>query len=96
MDVGTVLVPFSKLPPAWGDLRYLYGLNPMSGAVEGFRWCLLHSNMLTTRMLDGKVVEIPVDPPLLLVSVSTVSAAFLLWLGIKWFKKMESTFADIV
>ncbi len=44
---ATVIFPFSKLPADWGNWRYLWGLNPMSGVVEGFRWCLLHHRMLS-------------------------------------------------
>ncbi len=41
----TVIVPFSKLPIWLGNWKWLYGLNPMAGVVEGFRWCLLHPHM---------------------------------------------------
>jgi lipopolysaccharide transport system permease protein len=41
----SVSFPFSRLPERWGIWRYLYGLNPMSGIVEMFRWCLLHNHM---------------------------------------------------
>ena len=60
----TVIVPFSEFRQRFGDrlgaLCYLYGLNPMAGVVEGFRWCLLHDRMTTTsaveRVLEGRVV----------------------------------------
>jgi lipopolysaccharide transport system permease protein len=38
MLVTPVAYPASFVPEAW---RPLYGLNPMAGAVEGFRWALL-------------------------------------------------------
>ena len=41
----TVIIPFSKMPERFGIWKYLYGLNPMGGVVEGFRWCLLHPHM---------------------------------------------------
>jgi lipopolysaccharide transport system permease protein len=41
----SVIVPFSRLPERWGAWRYLYGLNPMAGIVEMFRWCFLHNHM---------------------------------------------------
>lgn len=41
----TVIIPFSKMPERFGFWKYLYGLNPMAGVVEGFRWCLLHPDM---------------------------------------------------
>ena len=51
----TVIIPFSKIPEKFGVFRYLYGLNPMAGVVEGFRWCLLH-----TRMFIEKNIETPI------------------------------------
>ena len=37
-----VMYPSSLLPPAW---RVLYGINPMAGVVEGFRWGLLGTEL---------------------------------------------------
>jgi len=68
----------SSLVPA--SLRPFYGLNPMAGVVEGFRWALL-----------GKTHA---PGPLLWVSVAAV--VVLLLAGLRYFRKMESTFADIV
>jgi lipopolysaccharide transport system permease protein len=36
-----VAYPSSMLPEPW---RTVYGINPMAGVVEGFRWCLLGTN----------------------------------------------------
>jgi lipopolysaccharide transport system permease protein len=52
----TVIVPFSKLPDWLGNWKWLYGLNPMAGVVEGFRWCLLHPHMKNTRDVP-RVIE---------------------------------------
>ena len=60
--------------------RALLGLNPMAGVVEGFRWALL-----------GKANP---GGPLLIVSVVAVIA--MLIGGLVYFRKTESTFADIV
>jgi lipopolysaccharide transport system permease protein len=65
------------LPEPW---RVLYGLNPMAGVVEGFRWALL-----------GKVGGIE---PLIIVSALVVCA--LLFGGMAYFRRMEKTFADVV
>jgi lipopolysaccharide transport system permease protein len=57
---ATVIFPFSKLPESLGNWRYLWGLNPMCGVVEGFRWCLLHHRMLSevnTTLLDPRTIE---------------------------------------
>jgi lipopolysaccharide transport system permease protein len=43
------------VPPGWK--RTIFGLNPMSGVVEGFRWCML-----------GK----PAPGPMLVVSTLTI------------------------
>jgi len=61
--------------PAW-----LYGLNPMSGVVEGFRWALLGSG----------------SPPGPILAVSAAVSLVLLVSGAFYFRRMERTFADIV
>ena len=67
----------SLVPERW---RPLYGLNPMAGVVDGFRWALL-----------GK----PERPgPLLIVSVLTVLLVFIG--GLFYFRRMERSFADVV
>jgi lipopolysaccharide transport system permease protein len=72
-----VAYPASLVPD---KLRWLYGLNPMAGVVEGFRWSLLG-----TGQAPGA---------LLLVSTSTV--ILLLGSGLFYFRRMEETFADVV
>lgn len=72
-----VAYPSSLIPEQW---RWLYGLNPMAGVVEGFRWALL-----------GKT-----DPPGALLAVSIAVVILLLIGGLYYFRKMEQEFADIV
>jgi lipopolysaccharide transport system permease protein len=72
-----VAYPSSLLPARW---RFLYGLNPMAGVVEGFRWVLLGTN---TR-----------PGPMIAVSALTVLA--LLITGAFYFRRVESRFADVV
>jgi lipopolysaccharide transport system permease protein len=72
-----VAYPSSLIPEQW---RWLYGLNPMAGVVEGFRWALL-----------GKT-----DPPGALLAVSIAVVILLLIGGLDYFRKMEQEFADIV
>lgn len=81
----TVIVPFSRIPERFGDWRYLYGLNPMAGVVEGFRWCLLHS-------VDGASME----PPWALLAVGAPVTLMILMAGLYYFRRVESQFADIV
>ena len=72
-----VAYPSSLIPHKW---RFLMGINPMSGVVEGFRWALLG-----TAHVD-----------LGLMAVSVVSVLLLLAGGLAYFDRMEETFADLV
>jgi homopolymeric O-antigen transport system permease protein len=72
-----VVYPSSIVPERW---RVLYGVNPMAGVVEGFRWALL-----------GKSAS---PGPMLLVSVAVV--ILILVGGLYYFRRMEATFADVV
>ncbi|MFC1496875.1 ABC transporter permease [Verrucomicrobiota bacterium] len=83
----SVIIPFSKIPKAWGAWKYLYGLNPMGGVVEGFRWCLMHNRM---------TAEHAVGPPWILMGTGFVVAMCLLGFGLYYFRKTERYFADIV
>lgn len=60
--------------------RLIYSLNPMVGVVEGFRWALLGTD--TT--------------PGPIIIVSSIVALLLLAGGAIYFRRMESSFADIV
>jgi lipopolysaccharide transport system permease protein len=61
--------------------RLLYSLNPMVGVIDGFRWCIL-----------GGQSEIYPESMVL----SIVITIFFLWFGIRRFRKMEKTFADLI
>jgi len=68
----------SKLvPPQW---RTLYGLNPMAGVVDGFRWAVLGTGTASNAMI--------------LISIAVV--LFVLIGGLAYFRRMERTFADMV
>ncbi len=67
----------SLLSEPW---RTLYGLNPMVGVVEGFRWALLGTE----------------TQPGWMALVSAIAALFLLITGAFYFRRMEKTFADII
>jgi lipopolysaccharide transport system permease protein len=64
-------------PEEW---RWLYGLNPMAGVIEGFRWALLGTEWEPGTLIVGSVAV----TALLLVS------------GLLYFQRMEETFADVV
>jgi len=72
-----VAYPSSIVPEQW---RPLYGLNPMAGVVEGFRWALL-----------GKS-----QPPGAMLWVSVAVVIVILFGGLYYFRRMEQQFADIV
>ena len=65
------------IPDRW---RWLYGLNPMAGVIESFRWAWLGT---------------PPPSPSLLVA-STVGVVILLTAGVIFFHRMERTFADTI
>ena len=69
--------PSSLLQQPW---RTLYGLNPMVGVAEGFRWALLGTN----------------TAPGPIIAVSSAAAILILVTGAFYFRRMEKTFADIV
>jgi len=71
-----VAYPSSIIPDRW---RLLYGLNPMVGVVEGFRWALLGQQELAWDLL----------------AVATVVVLALLISGLFYFRRMEHEFADI-
>lgn len=68
----------SNIPADW---RLLYGLNPMVGVIDGFRWCLLGG-------------EAKIHWPSFGLSIGVTS--FVLWYGIKVFRRTEKTFADLI
>jgi len=72
-----VVYPASLVPDRWS---LLYGLNPMTGVVEGFRWALL-----------GKT-----GAPDAMLAVSTIAVLAVFIGGLYYFRRAENTFADVV
>jgi lipopolysaccharide transport system permease protein len=72
-----VAYPSSMIPEPW---RTVYGLNPMAGVVEGFRWALLGTG----------------SPPGPMLAVSALAAIAAAAGGAVHFRHMERTFADVV
>ncbi|MGA9532508.1 MAG: ABC transporter permease [Anaerolineales bacterium] len=68
----------SLIPKGWGQLAY--GLNPMAGVVQGFRWVVLGVGQPEPAML----------------AISLVVSLLLLISGVFYFRRMERTFADVV
>jgi lipopolysaccharide transport system permease protein len=77
MLASPVAYPSSLVPAKW---RWLYGLNPMAGVIDGFRWAL------TGRGLP--------PGPMMLVSAGMV--AVVLVGGLLFFQRVEGTVADRV
>jgi lipopolysaccharide transport system permease protein len=77
MFATPIAYPSSLLDEPW---RTLYGINPMAGVVEGFRWALLG-----TETTPGPIIL-----------VSALVAVGLLVSGAFYFRRMEKTFADVV
>ena len=77
MFASPVLYPASLVPES---IRFYYGLNPMAGVIEGFRWAML-----------GKAA-----PDWGMVTVSLGVVALLLVGGVMFFRRVERTFADLI
>jgi lipopolysaccharide transport system permease protein len=77
MFVSPVAYPSSLVPERW---RWLYGLNPMAGAIDGMRWALAGRS--------------PPDPTLLAASAAAV--VVLLLGGVLFFQRVDETVADVV
>jgi lipopolysaccharide transport system permease protein len=77
MFASPVAYPATLVPIKW---RWLYGLNPMAGVIEGFRWSLTGNGEAPGRMFAVSAVVV------LVVFVG----------GIGYFQKMEGTIADVV
>jgi lipopolysaccharide transport system permease protein len=72
-----IAYPSSLLPDAW---KLVYGINPMVGVVEGFRWASLGTG-------DG-------PGPMLAVSAGVSLSLFVS--GLYYFRRMERSFADTI
>lgn len=77
MFASPVAYPSSLVPARW---RWLYGLNPMAGVIEGFRWGF-----------TGKG-----QPSGILLAASAVGVVVVLVGGLIYYHAMEGTIADVV
>jgi lipopolysaccharide transport system permease protein len=77
MFASPVAYPSSLVPERW---RWLYGLNPMAGVIEGFRWALTGHG----------------SPPSELLAASSTAVLLLAASGTLYFQKMEGIIADVV
>jgi lipopolysaccharide transport system permease protein len=72
-----IAYPSSLVPEKW---QVLYGLNPMAGVVEGFRWAVLGTQ----------------SPPTGIILASSLATLAILVTGAFYFRRMERTFADVI
>jgi len=77
MFASPVAYPSSLVPERW---RWLYGLNPMAGVIEGFRWALTGHG----------------QPPGILLAASTCAVLLLVFSGLVYYHAVEGTMADVV
>jgi lipopolysaccharide transport system permease protein len=77
MFASPVAYPSSLVPAKW---HWLYGLNPMAGVIEGFRWALTGHG----------------QPPGILFTASFAVTLFMVLSGLIYFHAMEGTIADVV
>jgi lipopolysaccharide transport system permease protein len=75
MFASPVAYPASLVPAKW---RWFYGLNPMTGVIEGFRWSLAGTG----------------NPPGVLFACSAGIVVLALAGGLVFFQKMETLIAD--
>jgi len=77
MFVSPVVYPTSLVPDHW---KWLYGLNPLTGVIEGFRWALF-----------GQTAPDPV-----VMTASFVAFSIVLVAGLIYFWQTERQFADVI
>lgn len=77
MFATPVVYPSSIVPEPW---RTVFGLNPMAGVVEGFRWAILGLQTSPGRM----------------IGVSAAISAVILVGGAFFFRRLERRFADLI
>jgi len=77
MFASPVAYPSTLVPEKW---RWLYGLNPMAGVIDGFRWAITGRG----------------QAPSLLLLASAFAVALVVLGGLFFFNRMESAVADRV
>jgi lipopolysaccharide transport system permease protein len=77
MLASPVAYPSTLVPERW---RWVYGLNPMAGVIEGFRWAMTGHG----------------EAPGAVVVASAAMVVVVLFGGLVYFQRMESNVADLV
>jgi lipopolysaccharide transport system permease protein len=81
LQIGVFATPVGYRADNLPNWKQLLALNPLTGVIDGFRWCLLDGDFtLTATTLE----------------LSAVIAVALLFSGLWYFRRTERTFADII
>ncbi len=78
MFASPLIYSSAMVAAKWPKWRWLYGLNPMAGVIEGFRWSLAGAG----------------NPPGLLFACSAAIVLVIFFGGLMFFQKMEASIAD--
>jgi lipopolysaccharide transport system permease protein len=62
-------------------LKFIYSMNPMVGVIDGFRWCILGNNI--SLYMPGFLLSLALS-------------FFFLIAGVRYFRKTEKSFADVI
>lgn len=81
LQIGVFVSPVGFRTDYFPSWRTLLSLNPLTGIIDGFRWCLL----------GGEQVLSPVS-----LAYTAAMTALLLGSGIWYFRRTERQFADII
>jgi lipopolysaccharide transport system permease protein len=81
LQIGVFATPVGYRADNLPNWRELLALNPLTGVIDGFRWCLLPGNFTLNPALFG---------------TSLLVAILLLATGLWYFRKTERTFADTI
>ncbi len=81
LQVGVFATPVGFRADTLPNWREILALNPLTGVIEGFRWCLL-----------GDTFTLHIDT----LATSVAAALVLVAGGVWYFRSTERTFADII
>jgi lipopolysaccharide transport system permease protein len=81
LQVGLFLSPVGFSSANLPNWRFVYSLNPMVGAIDGFRWCILRGEP---------------ELSLINLATSVGMSLLLLASGLWYFRRTERTFADMI
>ncbi len=81
LQIGVFVSPVGFRTDYYPNWRALFALNPLTGVINGFRWCLLNGNQ-------------SLDP--LTLGYSVLLTALLFASGVWYFRKTERQFADVI